>query len=59
VTDETSGKKPRKPPERADALSVPLPFDAAIKAALETEPPPEKKKSRMPRKGASDPADTA
>jgi hypothetical protein len=48
VTDEPSGKKPRKPPERGDALVVPLPFDAAIKAALETRPPPES--PRKPRK---------
>ena len=39
MTDEQSGKPKRKLPERADALSVPLPFDAAIKAALETKPP--------------------
>jgi hypothetical protein len=37
-------------PKRADALKVDAPFDAAIKAALET-PPPEpapKKKRRKP-----------
>ena len=52
MTDEPSGKKPRKPPERGDALSVPIPFDAAIKAALETKPPPEtKKRTGRRRKG--------
>jgi hypothetical protein len=48
VTDEKSGKPPRKLPERADSLNVPLDFDDAIKAALETEPPPPKPK---PKKG--------
>jgi hypothetical protein len=45
VTDETDGKPTRKLPERADALNVPLPFAAAIKAALETRPPPREKKN--------------
>jgi hypothetical protein len=49
VTDEPRGKKPRRPPERADALSVPLPFDAAIKAALETRPPPDKGRPKKPK----------
>jgi hypothetical protein len=52
VTEEQSGKKPRKPPTRSDALVVPLPFDAAIKAALDTLPPPTnepKKKRSKPR----------
>jgi hypothetical protein len=50
VTDEKSGEPPRKLPERGDALNVPLPFDAAVKAALETEPPPAKpKKKRKPK----------
>ena len=43
---EQSGKPKRKLPERGDALSVPLPFDAAIKAALETKPPPVKPKRK-------------
>lgn len=42
MTDEPSGKRKRKPPERADALKLPVGFEAAIKAALETRPPPEK-----------------
>lgn len=55
MTDEPSGKKPRKPPERGDALVVPLPFDAAIKAALETKPPPESHKRPRKRGEVSDP----
>jgi hypothetical protein len=50
VTDEKSGKQPRKLPERADALSVPLPFDDAIKAALETKPPAATTKKQKKRK---------
>jgi hypothetical protein len=46
LTVAPSGKPPRKLPERADALNVPLPFDDAIKAALETKPPPEIPKRR-------------
>jgi hypothetical protein len=49
VTDEASGKPKRKLPERGDALSVPLPFDAAIRAALETKPPPETRGSKKRR----------
>jgi hypothetical protein len=48
---EQSGKPQRKPPQRGDALNVPLPFEAAIKAALETKPPPVKAKKKKPRKG--------
>jgi hypothetical protein len=55
VTDDPSGKPPRKLPERADALNVPLPFDDAIKAALETKPPPTKPKRK--RKTSSPPLD--
>jgi hypothetical protein len=40
MTDEPSGEKPKKLPERADALNVPLDFEDAIKAALDTKPPP-------------------
>ena len=37
------GKPPkRKLPERGDRLNVPLPFEDAVKAALETKPPPKK-----------------
>jgi hypothetical protein len=50
VTDEKSGEQPRKLPERGDALNVPLPFDAAIKAALETKPPPLKNESKTKKK---------
>jgi hypothetical protein len=50
VTDEPSGKPKRKLPERADALNVPLPFDAAIKAALETGPPPTDKPKKKRKK---------
>jgi hypothetical protein len=50
---EQSGKPTRKLPERRDALVVPLPFEDAIKAAVETRPPPKaptaKKKKRKPR----------
>jgi hypothetical protein len=46
LTDETTGKLPRKLPERGDALNVPLPFDTAVKAALETRPPPNEPKKR-------------
>jgi len=53
VTDEPSGKKPRKPPEREDALRVPLDFDDAIRAALETRPTPEKKTPRSDRRRRS------
>jgi hypothetical protein len=59
VTDEPSGKKPRKPPERDDALRVPLDFDDAVRAALETKPPPEKKKRKGRPKRTSGPSDTA
>jgi hypothetical protein len=62
VTDEASGKKPRKPPEREDALRVPLDFDDAVKAALETRPPPDlkaKKKPKGRRSKASDSPGTA
>jgi hypothetical protein len=46
MTAVPSGKPPRKLPVRADALNLPVPFDAAIKAALETKPPPEQPKKR-------------
>jgi hypothetical protein len=49
VKDEQNGKRTRPPPQRADALNVPLPFDAAIKAALETKPPPPKQTKRTKR----------
>jgi hypothetical protein len=32
-------KKPRKLPERDDALRIDLEFDDAVRAALETSPP--------------------
>jgi hypothetical protein len=47
---ETSGKQPRKLPERADALKVPLDLDQALKAALETPPPTDPKPKRRRRK---------
>jgi hypothetical protein len=50
MTDESNGEKPKKPPERADALNVPLPFEDAIKAALETNPPVVAPKKRKPKK---------
>lgn len=47
---EPSGKpneKQRKLPERADALRLDLPFEDAIRAALQTKPPsPRIKKAR-------------
>jgi hypothetical protein len=53
VTDEPSGKQPKKLPERDDALHVPVPFDAAVKAALETKPPP--RENPKPRKKRTPP----
>jgi hypothetical protein len=50
VTEEKSGKPPRKLPERGDAIKVPVPFDDAIKAALETKPPPKKQVSTQKRR---------
>lgn len=50
MTVENSGKPKRKLPEREDALSVPLDFDAAIKAALETRPPPYLKTKERPKR---------
>lgn len=38
------GEKKRKLPERADALRIDLPFDDAMKAALETPPPKKMRK---------------
>jgi hypothetical protein len=42
--------KNEKSAKRSGKLSVPLPFDDALKAALETRPPPKKrpKRSRKP-----------
>lgn len=43
------GKPKRKLPERADALKIDLPFDEAVKAALEVRPerlPQPKRKGR-------------
>ena len=58
MKDEPNGKPPRKLPERADSLNVPLPFDAALRAALETKPPPEKPaRKRKPRPTTSGPTD--
>jgi len=39
-------KQKRPPPERGDALRVDLPFEEAIKAALETKPPPKERRKR-------------
>jgi hypothetical protein len=43
-------RKPRKPPERSDALRINLEFDEAVRAALETEPPPPRPSKRKKRK---------
>lgn len=40
-----SEKRPKRP-ERNGALKVDLPFEEAIKAALETKPPPKGKRKR-------------
>jgi hypothetical protein len=53
VTEEPNGKQQRKLPERADSLNVPLPFDVAVRAALETRPPPKSETSRKTRKARS------
>ena len=34
------GEQKRKLPERADALRIELPFEEAVRAALETKPEP-------------------
>lgn len=52
---ETPGRPNRKLPVRADALKVPVQFEAAIKAVLETKPPPiepKKKRSKTPHRSA-------
>ena len=52
---EQAGKpneKQRKLPERADALKLDLPFATAIKAALNTKPPPRVDTKRPGRKKA-------
>jgi hypothetical protein len=41
-------ERPEKPLRRNGKLSIPLPFDEAVKAALEVKPP-EKKRPRKPR----------
>jgi hypothetical protein len=43
------GEPKKKVPERSDALKVDLPFEEAIKAALNTKPPPSAKAKRKPK----------
>jgi len=52
---DDSGKPNRKRPERADALRVDLPFEEAVRAALDTKPPtiPKKQTKRRPNQSAS------
>jgi hypothetical protein len=51
VTAEQNGKLPKKPPERGDALKIDLPFEKAVRAALET--PPENGRKKAQRKTRS------
>jgi hypothetical protein len=41
-----NGEPERKLPERSDALKVDLPFEEALKVAVNTKPPPHTKAKR-------------
>jgi hypothetical protein len=42
------GKPSRKLPERGDALKIDLPFDEAVRAALQTRPLPDDEPAKEP-----------
>ena len=54
VTSGAMGRSEKDPPRRNGKLAIPLPFDEAMKAALEVKPPekePPKPRSKKSAKG--------
>lgn len=50
MASEPEPAHPGSPPKRNGKLAIPLPFEEAVRAALEVKPPPKRPKKKPERK---------